>query len=123
MVAAFSFWLTRNLAKEVVKPLAILNSKMQEILSTNSEDAELKPSEDTSKELSNLYSVFKQLISDRRFQNNRFLDKEDALAVIDLAETCQMYDKHNYKAAGVCYNNIANLQFKNNKYMLAAENY
>ncbi len=67
MVAAFSFWLTRNLSKEVVKPLAILNSKMQEILSTNSEDAELKPSEDTSKELSNLYSVFKQLISDRRF--------------------------------------------------------
>ena len=67
MVAAFYFWLTRNLAKEVVKPLAILNSKMQEILSTNSEDAELKPSEDTSKELSNLYSVFKQLISDRRF--------------------------------------------------------
>lgn len=66
-MAAFSFWLTRNLAKEVVKPLAILNSKMQEILSTNSEDAELKPSEDTSKELSNLYSVFKQLISDRRF--------------------------------------------------------
>lgn len=43
--------------------------------------------------------------------------------MIDLAETCQMYDKHNYKAAGVCYNNIANLQFKNNKYMLAAENY
>lgn len=68
--------------------MAVLNSKMQEILSTNSEDAELKPSEETSKELSNLYSVFQQLISDRRFQNNRFLEKEDALAVIDLAETC-----------------------------------
>jgi hypothetical protein len=58
LVSIFSFWLTKNLAQEVVKPLAILNSKMQEILSTNSEDAELKPSEDTSKELSNLYSVF-----------------------------------------------------------------
>jgi hypothetical protein len=34
-----------------------------------------------------------------------------------------MYDKHNYKAAGVCYNNIANLQFKNGKYRLANENY
>lgn len=34
-----------------------------------------------------------------------------------------MYDKHNYKAAGVCYNNIANLQFKNNKFLLAAENF
>lgn len=82
---------------------------MNEIISSNIEDAEIKASEDTSIELSNLYSVFQQLISDRRFQNNRFLDKEDALAVIDLAETCEMYDKHNYKAAGVCYNNIANL--------------
>lgn len=96
---------------------------MQEILSTNSEDSELIPGDDTSKELEELYAVFQQLIRDRRFQNNRFLEKEDALAVIDLAETCEMYQKNNFKAAGVCYNNIANLQFKNNKYALAADNY
>lgn len=64
---------------------------MQEILSTNSEDSELIPGDDTSKELEELYAVFQQLIRDRRFQNNRFLEKEDALAVIDLAETCEMY--------------------------------
>jgi len=51
------------------------------------------------------------------------LEKEDALAVIDLAETCVMYENLNYKAAGVCYNNIANVQYKNGKYDLAKENF
>jgi hypothetical protein len=43
--------------------------------------------------------------------------------VVDLAETCQMFDAVNYKAAGVCFNNIANIQFKNQRYELAAQNY
>lgn len=34
-----------------------------------------------------------------------------------------MFDHENFKAAGICYNNIANLQFKNQRYDLAAENY
>lgn len=38
----------------------------------------------------------------------------DALAAIDLAEACEMFEKiKNYKATGVCYNNIANYQAKN----------
>ncbi len=49
--------------------------------------------------------------------------KTDAMAVIDLAEACNMFDGQNYKAAGICYNNIANVQFKNEKYMQAAENF
>jgi len=33
----------------------------------------------------------------------------DAFAVIELAESCNMFEKSkNYKATGVCYNNIAN---------------
>ena len=51
------------------------------------------------------------------------MSKSDALAVIDLAEACNLFDGHNYKAAGVCYNNIANLQYKNEKYRLAADNF
>ena len=34
-----------------------------------------------------------------------------------------MFDAVNYKAAGVCFNNIANIQFKNQRYELAAQNY
>ncbi len=34
-----------------------------------------------------------------------------------------MYENLNYKAAGVCYNNIANIQFKNGKYDLARDNF
>jgi hypothetical protein len=51
------------------------------------------------------------------------MSKPDALAVIDLAEACNMFDGINYKAAGICYNNIANIQYKNEKYAQAAENF
>jgi hypothetical protein len=52
------------------------------------------------------------------------MDKSDAIAVIDLAETCTTFeDATNYRAAGVCYNNIANFQYKNEAYSLASENY
>ena len=71
-------------------------------------------------EISNLYSVFQQLIKTKKFENNDFKQKEDALAVIDLAEACNMFIKDennpNYKAAGICYNNIANIQYKNGRY-------
>ena len=29
----------------------------------------------------------------------------------------------NYKAAGICYNNIGNIQFKNGKFDMAIENF
>ena len=53
--------------------------------------------------------MFKSLISTKRFENNDFMNKPDALAVIDLAEACNMFDGSNYNAAGICYNNIANI--------------
>lgn len=45
------------------------------------------------------------------------------MAVIELANSLHQYDAHNYVAAGVCYNNIGNLLYKNAKYTLAKENY
>lgn len=51
------------------------------------------------------------------------MGKETALAVIDLAEACNMFEGKNYTAAGVCFNNIANFQIKNGKFGLAAENF
>lgn len=46
------------------------------------------------------------------------------MAVIDLADTCKLFDeKDNAKAAGICYNNMANFQYKNEAYALAHKNY
>ena len=71
--------------------------------------------------------MFKDLIQDRQFSHNGFLHKEEALAIIDLADTCTNFEnlkpKPNDRFAGVCYNNIANLQFKCGKFKLAEENY
>ena len=88
---------------------------MKEIIITGV-DIDLVSAEESSKELTDLYDVFKNLISAKKFENNDFMFKSDALAVIDLAEACNMFDGSNYKAAGICYNNIANIQFKNEKY-------
>ncbi|CDW83509.1 UNKNOWN [Stylonychia lemnae] len=106
----------------IIRPLRMLNSKMREIINAKQE-IELINEEETSKELTDLYDVFKNLISAKKFENNDFIQKSDALAVIDLAEACNMFDCQNYKAAGICYNNIANIQFKNEKYSQAAENF
>ena len=51
-------------------------------------------------------------------------DSEDVISIMELAKTCMMYqNEDNKKAAGVCYNNIANLHFKNGKYLIAAQNF
>ena len=49
--------------------------------------------------------------------------ESDVIALIDLAQACVLFSGQNYKAAGVCYNNIANLHYKNEKYQLAADSY
>jgi hypothetical protein len=92
----------------IIRPLRMLNKKMKEIINTGV-DIELINEEESSKELTDLYDVFKNLISAKKFENNDFMFKSDALAVIDLAEACNMFDGSNYKAAGICYNNIANI--------------
>ena len=71
----------------------------------------------SSKEISDLYRVFAGLIRTKKFENNDFKDKEDALAVLDLAEACQMFiGETNHKAAGICYSNIGNIQYRAGKF-------
>ena len=74
-------------------------------------------------EIKQLYSDFHNLLQNRRILNNELFNKPDALAVIDIAEACTLFDGKSYAAAAVCYNNIGNLQYKNEKYNLAADNY
>jgi hypothetical protein len=88
----------------------MLNNKMMNIVYTTKEnDIELQEDEESSLELTLLYNEFKDLISAKKFENNDFMTKPDALAVLDLAEACNLFDGTNYKAAGICYNNIANV--------------
>jgi len=64
------------------------------------------------------------LISGKKFSTNDFMKKSHALAVIDLADTCKIFEENqNWKAAGVCYNNIANFQYKNEAYFDAEKNF
>lgn len=107
----------------IIRPLRQLNQKMRDIMSAGIDRDLEEEEESSSKELSKLYQVFNSLISNKKFENNDFMTKPDVLAVLDLAEACNMFDGSNYKAAGVCFNNIANIQYNNEKYILASENY
>ena len=75
-------------------------------------------------EINSLQHQFNDPISDYKFTKNEFMKQEsDVIALIDLAQACVLFSGQNYKAAGVCYNNIANLHYKNEKYQLAADSY
>ena len=99
---------------------------MKEIMISENPDSELKE-EGSSYEMAALYKVFHDLIQDKLFSQNAFLqrpDEEDIVSIMDLAKTCLMYQSEkNIKAAGVCYNNIANLHFKNGKFLIAAHDF
>jgi tetratricopeptide (TPR) repeat protein len=87
---------------------------------------DLQGEQSSSREIGDLYEVFRSLIKTKKFENNDFKDKEDALAVIDLAEASKMFIEEaqkNHKAAGICYNNIGSIQFKQGKFDQAAENF
>jgi hypothetical protein len=125
----FSAIVAYNTAHYIIRPLRKLNNKMIDIIfstkpgSSSQSDIELVVDEESSQELTNLYYEFRDLISAKKFENNDFMSKPDALAVIDLAEACNMFNGVNYKAAGICYNNIANIQYKNEKFGQASENF
>lgn len=119
----FSSIIAYQTAHYIIRPLRMLNNKMINIILSTDGDIELTTDEESSKELTLLYNEFTDLISAKKFENNNFMEKPDALAVLDLAEACNMFDGNNYKAAGICYNNIANIQYKNEKYSQAAENF
>ena len=129
MVLGFVTWISYKISHRIFKPLGTLNSKMRDIINDGMK-RDLEYEEDSSKEIGRLYKVFKQLIKTKKFENNDFKDKEDALAVIDLAEACNMFMESetpnippNRKAAGICFNNIGNIQYKNGQYDQAAENF
>ena len=109
----------------LIRPLRQLNERMLEMLEEGNAEIEINIAESCS-EIKQLAHMFIGLIKDKQFSNNDFLEKEEALAIIDLAELCSNFEKMdppNHRFAGICYNNIANLQFKNGKYSVAHENY
>jgi hypothetical protein len=111
LTLAFSAIIAYQTAHYIIRPLRMLNNKMINIMySRGADDIELTIDEESSLELTLLYYEFKDLISAKKFENNDFMSKPDALAVIDLAEACNMFNEgSNPKAAGICYNNIANI--------------
>lgn len=68
-----------------------------------------------------MYHEFQLLIQSKKFESNSYKNKQDALAVIDLAEACYTFEEvekqwDNFKAIGICYNNMGCLKYRNGFY-------
>ena len=109
---------------------------MRTILKDTNSSKEIEQNKESSADITNLYEVFKTHLKAKKFESNAFMDKEDALAVIDLAEACKMFmeetqttqdgdviSEPNHKAAGICFNNIGNIWYRQSKFDQAAENF
>ena len=113
-ILAISLVVAFKSSHNLFRPLRKLNRAMREIFADGMKRDLNKQDTYISLEINDLYEVFSSLIKTKKFENNDFKGKEDALAVIDLAEACNMFledsntDK-NYKAAGICYSNIGNI--------------
>ena len=93
LTLVFSSMLAYSTAHYIIRPLRMLNNKMVNIILSQDEDAELTNNdEESSFELTLLYNQFKDLISAKKFENNNFMMKPDAMAVLDLAEACNIFD-------------------------------
>lgn len=103
-----------QISHSVIRPLRQLNSKMRESIESKSQrDISADQKSDQCAEINELYDVFRDLIRNKKCMDNEFLEMEDSLAIMELAGMCTMFEGQNYKYAGICYSNIANLQFKN----------
>jgi hypothetical protein len=111
MIVLLSTYVSFKLSHYIFRPLRELNAKMREIIKEGM-IRDLEDQKESSLDITSLYEVFRAHIKAKKFENNDFKDKEDALAVIDLAEACNMFideEPRNHKAAGICYNNIGNI--------------
>ena len=77
----------------MIRPLRNLNERMIEIMEEGDADATEMNIAESCKEIKVVEQIFKQLIQDRQFSNNDFLHKEEALAIIDLADICSNFER------------------------------
>ena len=73
----------------VVRPLRVLNARMNEILQSNNLNDALTPNqndEETCREIKELQEQFSNLMSDYKFTNNELMNQDnDVIALIELA--------------------------------------
>ncbi|CAG9333893.1 unnamed protein product [Blepharisma stoltei] len=113
--------LTRWVTEQIVRPmddlLEILDRMMNGDLDVDIEDHY----QVCSQELTSLYSVFGKLKVVLRFREKVYFS-EESRAVMNYAQALALFNEfRNIKGAGICYNNLGTIHFKNKRYYQAAE--
>jgi len=108
--------LSKEVANTILNPISDLNRKMNTVIRKDLTEIQFQ-SNSASREIMKMLEIFREMLRQKRFMNNDFLQKSDSMAIIDLAEACNDFKKsNNMKAAGICFNNIGNFAYKSQKY-------
>ncbi|KAL4479936.1 hypothetical protein ABPG74_020452 [Tetrahymena malaccensis] len=77
-----------------------------------------------SSDLSLLYESFQNLFQTLIYTTQSLFDQDESQILINLTTQVSYFQQFkNYRALGICYNNIANIHFNNSRYLEALENY
>ncbi|KAL4509309.1 hypothetical protein ABPG72_018240 [Tetrahymena utriculariae] len=77
-----------------------------------------------SSDLSLLYQSFQNLFQTLIYTTQSLFDQDESQILINLTKQVGYFQQFkNYRALGICYNNIANIHFNNSRYLEALENY
>lgn len=111
------------IAGKVVRPVTELTELCRKI--TNGDlDYDLVSSHKSSKEISDMYLTFGQLLTALRFGNDDYYKGNKEKAMTNYMSALAMFSQfENKKGMGICYNNIANVHRANRQFEKAEENY
>lgn len=121
IILVICWLLTSYVTQQIIKPI---DNLVQILNRLNDGDVDINIEEhyqDCSKELTHLYTVFTKLKIVLRFGKSHYFS-EDSEAVMNYAQALTLFlEYRNMEGAGICYNNLGIIHYRNLRYQEAAE--
>jgi hypothetical protein len=122
-LSLFAIYMLVKISTRALRPIKILNFKVSTLVKTNGMlNLENTKKSMTSQEALNMYEVFWELITAKKFTSNTIFQNNDAVAIMDYAEAYTVFSD-NKKAQGIWMTNIGHIYFRHKDYQKAAKSY
>ena len=81
----------KETSETIVRPFRELNGRLKAVIRSKDKSAKLQEGTAVCAEITELYSLFNNILTTYKFQNNDFMNKSDEMAIIDLADACSIF--------------------------------
>lgn len=117
------YLLTKYVTQQIVRPMDDLLEILDRMMNGDLDIDIQEHYQVCSQELTSLYSVFAKLKIVLRFREKVYFS-EESRAIMNYAQALALFNEFkNTKGAGICYNNLGIIHFKNKRYFQAVECY